>query len=46
MSLSLKSFHVPKENMGYAKKRKKKREKRKYPGQKSMREKINAKEHE
>ena len=31
MSISLKSFHVPKESMGYAKK-----EKRKYPCQKSM----------
>jgi hypothetical protein len=27
MSISLKSFHVPKESMGYAKKRKRKRKK-------------------
>ena len=35
MSISLKSFHVPKESMGYTKKE----EKRKYPCQKSMRKK-------
>jgi hypothetical protein len=40
MSISLKSFHVPQESMGYAKQKKK----REYPCQKSMRK--NTKEHE